>query len=155
MVSLRTVACCHWQKQEAYKAFKHVTRLNPPYELEFNARISMTEVMARGNAKQMISRLKRMAASDNNKEYLDQIYYAIGNIYLNEKDTVQAISAYEKGNAKATRSGIEKGVLLLHLGDLYWGMENTVMPNAVTEKPSACLTKTVKTIRFLQNVLNT
>lgn len=56
----------------------------------------MTEVMARGNAKQMISRLKRMAASDNNKEYLDQIYYAIGNIYLNEKDTVQAISAYEK-----------------------------------------------------------
>lgn len=113
----------------------------------------MTEVMARGNAKQMISRLKRMAASDNNKEYLDQIYYAIGNIYLNEKDTVQAISAYEKGNAKATRSGIEKGVLLLHLGDLYWGMENTVMPNAVTEKPSAYLTKTVKTIRFLQNVL--
>lgn len=111
------------KKQEAYKAFKHVTRLNPPYELEFNARISMTEVMARGNAKQMISRLKRMAASDNNKEYLDQIYYAIGNIYLNEKDTVQAISAYEKGNAKATRSGIEKGVLLLHLGDLYWGME--------------------------------
>ncbi len=110
-------------KQEAYKAFKHVIRLNPPYELEFNARISMSEVMAKGNAKQMIGRLKRMAISDKNKEYLDQVYYAMGNIYLNEKDTTNAISAYEKGNAKATRSGIEKGVLLLHLGDLYWGME--------------------------------
>ena len=110
-------------KQEAYKAFKHVIRLNPPYELEFNARISMSEVMAKGNAKQMISRLKRMAASDKNKDYLDQVYYAMGNIYLNEKDTVHAISSYEKGNAKATRSGIEKGVLLLHLGDLYWNLE--------------------------------
>ena len=111
------------KKQEAYKAFKHVISLNPPYELEFNARIAMSEVMAKGNAKQMIGKLKRMAASDKNKDYLDQVYYAMGNIYLNEKDTVHAISAYEKGNTKATRSGIEKGVLLLHLGDLYWNME--------------------------------
>ena len=107
-------------KQEAYKAFKHVVRLNPPYELEFNARISMTEVMAANNSRKMIGKLKRMAASDNNKEYLDQVYYAIGNIYLAQKDTLQAIGAYEKGVAKATRSGIEKGVLLLHLGDIYW-----------------------------------
>jgi len=111
------------KRQEAYKAFKHVVRLNPPYELEFNARIAMTEVMAKGNAKQTISHLKRMATSDKNKEYLDQVYYAMGNIYLHEKDTVRAISAYEKGNSKATRNGIEKGVLLLHLGDLYWGKE--------------------------------
>lgn len=110
-------------KTEAYKAFKHVVRQNPPYELEFNARISMTEVMATGKSKQMVGRLKRMAASDNNKEYLDQVYYAMGNIYLAEKDTTKAIEAYEKGNEKATRSGIEKGVLLLHLGDLYWEKE--------------------------------
>ena len=110
-------------KTEAYKAFKHVIRQNPPYELEFNARISMTEVMATGRSKQMVGRLKRMAASDNNKEYLDQVYYAMGNIYLAEKDTTKAIEAYEKGNEKATRSGIEKGVLLLHLGDLYWAKE--------------------------------
>ena len=111
------------KRQEAYKAFKHVVRLNPPYELEFNARIAMTEVMAKSNAKQTISHLKRMASSDKNKEYLDQVYYAMGNIYLHEKDTAKAISAYEKGNTKATRNGIEKGVLLLHLGDLYWEKE--------------------------------
>lgn len=33
-------------KENAYKAFKRVIRLNPPYELEFNARIAMSEVMA-------------------------------------------------------------------------------------------------------------
>ena len=108
---------------EAYKAFKSVVRKNPPYELEFNARIAMTEVMGASQAKKMVGRLKRMAASDKNKDYLDQVYYAIGNIYLAQKDTMNAISNYEKGNKKATRSGIEKGVLLLKLGDLYWQQE--------------------------------
>ena len=111
------------KRTEAYKAFQHVVRLNPPYEIEFNARIAMTEVMAGSRARQMIGKLKRMAANDNNKEYLDQVYYAIGNIYLVQKDTVNAIAAYEKGNEKGTRNGIEKGVLLLHLGDLYWQQE--------------------------------
>ena len=108
---------------EAYKAFKNVVRKNPPYELEFNARIAMTEVMGASQAKKMVGKLKRMAASDKNKDYLDQVYYAIGNIYLAQKDTMKAISNYEKGNKKATRSGIEKGVLLLKLGDLYWQQE--------------------------------
>ena len=108
----------------AYKAFRKVLKQNPPYELAFNARISMSEVLAgSGQGKKMIGRLKRMAHNDNNKEYLDQVFYAIGNIYLAQKDTANAIIAYEKGNEKATRSGVEKGVLLLHLGDIYWQKE--------------------------------
>lgn len=111
-------------KQAAYNAYRKVLHQNPPYEVAFNARIAMTEVLANtGQSKKMIARLKRMASNDNNKEYLDQVYYAIGNIYLAAKDTMNAISAYEKGNKEATRSGIEKGVLLLHLGDLYWAKE--------------------------------
>ena len=108
----------------AYDAYKHVARLNPPYELSFNARIAQTEVMAAGASRKMIGRLRRMAVSDNNKDYLDQIYYAIGNIHLADKDTLRAIAAYERGAEKATRSGIEKGVLLLSLGNLYWQRES-------------------------------
>ncbi len=110
-------------RQQAYDAYKHVIRLNPPYELEFNARIAQSEVMAATDAKNTIKRLRRMAASDNNKDYLDQIYYAIGNTYLIQRDTLNAIAAYEKGNEKATRSGTEKGVLLWQLGNLYWQQE--------------------------------
>ncbi|MBR1388422.1 MAG: tetratricopeptide repeat protein [Prevotella sp.] len=108
---------------EAERAFGKAIGCHPSYELEFNARIAQTEVMASGNARAMISRLRRMAASDNNKDYLDQVYYAMGNIYLTQKDTLKAVAAYEKGNKKATRSGIEKGVLLLTLGNLYWQLE--------------------------------
>ena len=110
-------------KAEALKAYKKVVRQNPPYEIEFNARIAMTEVLSGAQSKKMIGRLKRMAASDKNKDYLDQVYYALGNIYMARQDTANAISSYERGAAKATRSGIEKGVLMLRLGDIYWDME--------------------------------
>lgn len=56
----------------------------------------MSEVMASTNTKQVLSRLRRMAASDKNKEYLDQLYYAMGNIYLLKRDTLNAISLTRK-----------------------------------------------------------
>ena len=51
------------------------------------------------------------------------MFYAIGNIYLTQRDTIHAREAYEEGNKKATRNGIEKGVLLLTLGNIYWERE--------------------------------
>jgi tetratricopeptide (TPR) repeat protein len=109
--------------QDAYKAYQRAVRTNPPYELELNARVAQTEVMAARQTGKMIGRLKRMAASDKNKDYLDQVYYAMGNIYLSQRDTAKAISAYERGGAKSTRNGVEKGVLMLKLGNLYWDKE--------------------------------
>lgn len=108
---------------EAYKSFQRVIRSNPPYQLEFCARIAQTEVMAESNVKGTLSKLRRMARSDKNKDYLDQVYYAMGNVYMLQNDTANAISSYEKGIEKATRSGTEKGVLCLTLGNLYWNME--------------------------------
>ncbi len=108
-------------KREAYKALRKCLKQNPPYELAFNARILQTEVLADAKtARKMVSRLQRMARSNNNKDYLDQVYYAMGNIYMAQNDTARAIGAYEKGRQKATRSGIEKGVLLLRLAGIYW-----------------------------------
>lgn len=111
---------------EAYRYFKKVIRRNPPYELEFNARIQMSEAMSKNQSKQIIRKLKAMAKNPKNKEYLDQVYYAIGNIYLSKGDTTHAIWAYKDGVEKSARNGIEKGVVLLHLGQLYWNREKFV-----------------------------
>ena len=111
---------------EAYKYFKKVIRKNPPYELEFNARIQMTEAMSKGKSKQMIRKLTAMSKNPKNKDYLDQVFYAIGNIYLAKGDTTRAIWAYKDGVEKSTRNGIEKGVVMLHLGQLYWDTEKFV-----------------------------
>ena len=68
----------------------------------------------------MLKRLRSMARQSKNIKFLDQIYYAMGNIYLAAEDTLKAIESYEKGVTKGTRNGVEKGVLYLKLGDLYY-----------------------------------
>lgn len=110
----------------AYKAFQKVIRSNPPYELELNARVQQSQVMAKGQHRKMIKKLQRMARNDKNKDYQDYLYYAIGNIYLAQHDTVHCIGAYETGVEKSTQNGIAKAVVLLHLGKLYWERENYI-----------------------------
>ena len=109
--------------QEAYDAFQKCLRQSPPYETRFNAQIMQTEVMPQGTGQKKLTKLKRMARQPNNKDYLDQIYYAIGNVYMATPDTAKAIEAYETGRQKATRKGPAKGILLMSLGDIYWARE--------------------------------
>ena len=110
----------------AYKALSKVIRANPPYEVAFNARIMQTEVMHKGKFRQMIARLKRMARSDKNKDFLDKVYYAMGNIYLSNEDTTHCIYAWEKGLEESKKNGPDKATLLLHLSQLYWEQENYI-----------------------------
>ncbi len=113
-------------KQAGYKALSKCIRLNPPYELAFNARIMQTEVMADGQGKSMIRKLKRMAKNPNNENYLDRIYYAIGNIHLASHDTLRTIDAWRKGIEESTQNGFAKAVVLQHLGELCWERENYI-----------------------------
>ena len=114
------------KSQDAYNALRKCVRLNPPYELSFNARILQTEVMAKGQGKSMIRKLRRMTKDPNNENYLDRIYYAIGNIYLADKDTTYTIYAWKKGIEESRQNGFAKAVVLKHLGELYWQRENYI-----------------------------
>lgn len=109
------------EKALADKALRKCLGQAPPYELALNARILQTEVLAgAATGKKLTARLRRMARNASNKDYLDQIYYAMGNLYLEAGDTARAIGAYEAGREKSVRNGTEKGVLLLRLGGLYF-----------------------------------
>ena len=58
--------------------------------------------------------------SDRNKDYLDQVYYAIGNLYLSRGDTAHAIENYILAAEKSTRSGIDKAISQITLGKIYY-----------------------------------
>lgn len=107
----------------AFKSYNKVIAKNPPYELEFNARIRQTESRTDENKKSILRKLKRMSRSPKNKNYLSQIYYAIGNIYLSDKDTATAIKTYEKGVKESETSDYGKGMLHLSLAKIYWEKE--------------------------------
>ncbi|MDR1500657.1 MAG: hypothetical protein LBI58_06715, partial [Tannerellaceae bacterium] len=104
----------------AYKAFGDVARSNPPYDLEFAARIRQTEVYHDEGGNKIVAMLRSMARSEKNKDYLDQVYYALGNIYMARRDTATAIDSYETGAALSVRNGMDKAILLVRLGDIYF-----------------------------------
>lgn len=111
-------------KKEAYKILNKCLHQNPPYEMRFNAEISQTEVMPSGTNKQKLGKLKRMAKKINNKDYLDRVYYAIGNVYMAIPDTAKAIEAYETGGRLSSKSSVPKGMLMVALGDIYWNRQS-------------------------------
>ena len=110
-------------KKAAYKSFGKTISKNPPYELEFNARIRQTETATDENHKKILRKLKRMAKSPKNEEYKSQVYYAIGNIHMSRKDTAEAIKAYETGVAEGASSGYGTGMIHLSLANIYWERE--------------------------------
>lgn len=108
------------QNQMAYKTFGEVARSNPPYELEFAARIRQAEVFAGTNYQKVVKKLEGMAKSQKNKDLLDQVYYALGNIYLAHGDTTNALKQYQLGVDKSTQNGLDQALCHIQLGDLYF-----------------------------------
>lgn len=109
------------RKAEAYTAFgKAGGASNATYRTRFNARIKQSEVYSGSNIEPEVKALRRMTRYDRNKEYLDQIYYAIGNLYLSRGDTVRAEANYILAAEKSTRNGIDKALAQVKLGGLYY-----------------------------------
>lgn len=108
-------------KAGAYRAFKDVAGSNSaPYRAKFNARIKQSEVYEGSDIGSEVKSLRSMLRYDRNKEYQDQIYYAIGNLFLSRRDTANAIENYILAAEKSTRSGIDKALAQLRLGTIYF-----------------------------------
>jgi tetratricopeptide (TPR) repeat protein len=105
-------------RSEAISAYKSVVRLAPPTEMEFNARLRMAELGGKNSMRQ----LRTMAKQSKYKDKLDQIYGAMGNIYLAQADTAQALEMYQKAIEEATQAGPSKAAVLVRAGDLYYEM---------------------------------
>lgn len=117
---------------EAYQAFDAAgSSSSAPYRTKFNARIKQSEVFMGKDIEPEVKALRRMTRYDRNKEYLDQVYYAIGNLYLAHGDTAKAIENYELANEKSTRNGVDKAVNQVRLGELYFirGNYEKAQPN--------------------------
>lgn len=103
-------------KREAIEAYKKVIRLAPPTDMEFNARIHIAQLSGKSSLKQ----LRQMARQSKYRDQLDQIYGAIGNIYLASGDTAKALEQYRLAVDNATQAGLQKAAVLVRMGDLYY-----------------------------------
>ncbi|MEX0982732.1 MAG: tetratricopeptide repeat protein [Bacteroidales bacterium] len=108
--------------EASIKNFKKVVRMNPPYVMSFNAKVSMAEAFREGasNSDEIIKLLNRMLRDSKNDEFRDQIYYALGNIYLEKGERERAIEYYHLSVSASVQNNYQKGQSSLTLADIYY-----------------------------------
>lgn len=106
---------------KAYNAYKKVGGMSSlAYRTRFNARIKQSEVFQGPDIETEVKSLKSLTRYGANKEYLDQIYYAIGNLYMTKADTANALINYRKAVESSTRNGVEVALAQIALGQIYY-----------------------------------
>lgn len=107
--------------QEASDLFKQVIKLNPPYEMTFNATIKRAALFSGGKSIDSIKDdLLDMLKDDKNIEYQDQIYFALGELENRNGDLNQAIEYYLKSAGSSTSNTNQKGVTYLTLANIFF-----------------------------------
>lgn len=124
---------------EAYNAFTRVIKLNPNFEMDFNARIYRAE-LDNQNVSSVRKELNKMTKNPNNKDYLDQIYYVIGKTYLQRGDTARAIGYFNQSIEKSTRNGFDKALTLITLGDLHYQKQKYIKAQPCYDEASKIIT---------------
>ncbi len=102
----------------AYRSYSYVIRRAKDYRTQVNARMERIAILPTADSRRAERKLNHMRRESRNKEYLDQIYTALGDISLARKDTAAAIKHYETAVEKSTRGGMEKAVAALRLGSV-------------------------------------
>lgn len=100
--------------------YAKVDKLNPEYEMEFYSRIFRALNYDGGNSAGLKRQLLKMARDEKNKDYLDQIYYALAEIEFKENDKPEGIAYLQKSVKYSTTNVRQKGLSYKRLGDLYY-----------------------------------
>lgn len=111
---------------EAYKLYAKVVKMKPTYDMTFNARINQAESfdVTVENVSEIKKILRKMLRDDKNTDYLDQIYYAYGNIALKENKQEDAIQYFKQSAQASISNNKQKGISYLTIADLYFKDEN-------------------------------
>lgn len=107
---------------EASNVYAEVIKLNPPYEMTFNAKIQRAlNFQAGGSSKnEILKQLNKMLKDDKNIDYFDKVYYALGNISLKEGDLDQALEYYLLSSQSSKGNINQQALTFLTVADIYY-----------------------------------
>jgi len=107
---------------KAAECFNKVIRMNPPYKMAFNAKINRALAYqgGAGSRKDIEKQLNKMLKDDKNIDFQDQIYYAIGQLYLKDGNKPEAMVHFKKSLQASTTNNQQKAKSSLIIADLYY-----------------------------------
>jgi len=114
-------------------------KLKPSYDMMFNAKISraLSFNPEHGDQKGIKKMLSKMVKDGKNKEYLDQIHYALADIAFKEKDEPLGIHHLQQSASLSVSNNKQKALSYLRLGELFYNKPLYVESKAYYD---SCLT---------------
>jgi tetratricopeptide (TPR) repeat protein len=120
------------QLKKASDYYNRVIKMNPAYEMTFNARISRALAYEKGfgSVKEIEGQLLKMLKDDKNNDYRDQIYFALGNLAIKDGNTSKAIENYKKSIRESTTNAEQKTRSYLTLANIYYEIPDYLLAQA-------------------------
>jgi tetratricopeptide (TPR) repeat protein len=108
------------QYPEAFAIYSKVIKMNPKYEMAFNARINRARCFdaGSGSSKEVLKELDVLAKDPKNKDFLDQIYYAHAGIAKKEGRQEDEIAFLNKSIQASTTNKNQKALSYLELAKI-------------------------------------
>ena len=121
--------------------YAKVVKRNPVYDMAFQAKINRALAYSGGESKSIKAQLLKMLKDEKNEDYLDQIYYALGDIELREGNRPLGISYLEKSVMVSKANKVQKSKSFLRLGKLYYMEKNYAKAQQYYDSTMAVLPK--------------
>ncbi|MDB5024852.1 MAG: tetratricopeptide repeat protein [Mucilaginibacter sp.] len=107
---------------DAVKNYTRIVKSNAAFEMAFNADLNRIRIEDNQNGVKInrIDRLRNLLKNENNKEFIDQIYYQIAQLYLVNKDIDNAVKNYRLSVRHSAKNQNQKGLSYLRIADIYF-----------------------------------
>jgi tetratricopeptide (TPR) repeat protein len=127
----------------ATKYYTKVIKRNPDYKMDFEARINMAKCYdeGSGDSKYINKVLQKMAKAGKNKEFLDQIYYALAEVALKDQNDTLAIYYLRKSVTASKLDNYQKTTSALKVADIYFDKADYQLSQAYYDTAVSVLPK--------------
>jgi len=117
--------------------------LKPPYDMVFYANIKLARLtdVKKGGSEKVKLKLLKMTKDVKNAEYLDVIYFTLGEIEEKERKQDNAIAYYKKSAQYSVSNNNQKSAAFLRLGEIYFEKPNYTLSEAYYDSTVAVLPK--------------
>jgi len=105
---------------DAYASYSRIVKSNAAFEMAFNAELNRIRIEDVQNNRHIsrLDRLKGLLRNDNNKDFIDQIYFQIGELYMADGKLDDAIKNYRLSIKNSKKNQNQRGLSYLRLADI-------------------------------------
>jgi len=137
--------------RKAIQYYQKVISLKPNYELVFQAKMKQARLydVKSGNIAKLKRELMKMTRDVKNTEYLDIIYYTLGEIFEKEKNEEQAIANYKLSVKNSTQNPKQKALSYLKLGEINFEQANYTAAGGYYDSTMITLPKDYKDYKII------